>query len=390
MNRTPTEPAPLGPPRLGLVLGGGGLKGFAHIGALQALAERGLAPRVLAGSSIGALIGAAFVGKLPIETMRARALALRRKELFRINHVGMLLERMQSRSIYLEEPLRALIADIVPDATFHQLGTPLLINTVDLLRGTPLVWGSPGFTHAHVRDAVYASCALPGFFPPGDVGGRICVDGGTVDNLPATIVRDAQPFGAVDRIIAVDVGNADLATAGMGGRAHLLDAADTGPMSQLGFAATFMRAASVMMHALQRGQLARYHGPPLLVVRPRVSHVPWFSFADTPELIGAGYAAMSAALDHAGPFWHATSGLFPRERVSVTVQRNLCTGCGQCVAIAPHALQRDAEGRAIPLHPDVEWTPADGDLARYCPTGALHVVPVGPFDTRSAPVSDAA
>ncbi|MCU0634660.1 MAG: patatin-like phospholipase family protein [Gemmatimonadaceae bacterium] len=387
MNRSPT---PLGPPRFGLVLGGGGLKGFAHIGALQAMAERGLVPRVVAGSSIGALIGAAYVGQFPIESMRHRALALKRKQLFRINHMGMLLERMQSPSIYLEEPLRALIDDIVPDLTFHQVATPLLVNTVDLERGTPLVWGAPGFTHARVRDAVYASCALPGFFPPGEVGGRICVDGGTVDNLPATIVRDAQPFGAVDRLIAIDVGTADLATAGLAGRTPIGDGDGVEAMRQMGFAATFMRAASVMMYALQRGQLARYHGPPLLIVRPRVSHVSWFSFADTPELVGAGYAAMSAALDHAGDFWQATGGLFPRQRVTIRVERPRCTGCGQCVAIAPHALQMDAEGRALPRHPDVEWTPADGDLSRYCPTGALHVAPVGPFDTRSEPVSDAA
>jgi NTE family protein len=386
MTRLPQDPAPFTAPRLGLVLGGGGLKGFAHIGALQALAERGLAPRAVAGSSIGALIGAAFVGGFPVADMQDRALALRRKQLFRINHLGMLLERMQSPSIYLEEPLRALIDDIVPDVTFDELAIPLLVNTVDLERGTPLVWGSPGFSSVRVRDAVYASCALPGFFPPGVVGGRACVDGGTVDNLPATIMHDALPRGTVDRLIGVDVGNADLATAGLAGRTPLPADAGAYAMQRLGFSATFMRAASVMMHALQRGQLARYQGLPLLVVRPRVSHVSWFSFTDTPDLIGAGYEAMSSALDLGGDFWHASTGLFPRARVSVQVRRDRCTGCGQCVAIAPHALRLDAEGKAEPLHTDVEWTPADGDLARYCPTDALDVTPT----IVTADLSDAA
>lgn len=372
MPGTSTEGSTLTPPRLGLVLGGGGLKGFAHIGALQALAERGLRPHVVAGSSIGALIGAAYVAELPIATMRDRALALRRRQLFRINHLGMLLDRMQSRSIYLEDPLRDLIADIVPDVTFDALSRPLLINTVDLERGTPRVWGAPGFTGVGVRDAVYASCALPGFFPPGVVGEKACVDGGTVDNLPAAIVQAAQP-AIVDRLIAIDVGNADLATAGLAGRTPLVDGAGAAAMQQLGFAATFMRAASVMMYALQRGQLARHHGLPMLVVRPRVSHVSWFSFADTAELIAAGYAAMTDALDHGGAFWHATSGLFPRERVSIRVVRERCTGCGQCVAVAPQALRLDAEHRAVPLHPSVEWTPADPELTRYCPTDALTV-----------------
>jgi NTE family protein len=385
MSRTPS-PAPLTPPRLGLVLGGGGLKGFAHIGALQALSERGLHPTAVAGSSIGALIGAAYVAGFPVAEMRDRALVLRRKQLFRINHLGMLLERMQSPSIYLEEPLRALIDDIVPDVTFDDLPMPLLINTVDLERGTPLVWGAPGFTNVRVRDAVYASCALPGFFPPGLVGGRVCVDGGTVDNLPATVVRDAVPRGSVERLIGVDVGNADLAVAGLAGRVTLHGPALSAAMQQLGFATTFMRAASVMMHALQRGQLSRHHGLPLLVVRPRVTHISWFSFTDTPLLITAGHAAMSDALDDGGAFWHADRGLFPQSRMRVTVQRELCTGCGQCVAAAPHALTLDGEGRALPLHPVIDWTPADAEIGRYCPTGAVMLTPDNPL----ADISDAA
>jgi NTE family protein len=387
MNRSPTDPAPPSSPRVGLVLGGGGLKGFAHIGALQALLERGLTPRAVAGSSIGALIGAAFVAGFPVHEMRSRALVLRRKQLFRINHLGMLLERMQSPSIYLEEPLRELIDDIVPDVTFDDLPIPLLVNTVDLERGTPVVWGAPGFTAVRVRDAVYASCALPGFFPPGLVGGKVCVDGGTVDNLPATVVRDAVPPGTVDRLIGVDVGNADLATAGLAGRVPLQGAALSSAMQQLGFATTFMRAASVMMHALQRGQLSRYHGLPLLVVRPRVTHVSWFSFSDTPLLISAGHAAMGTALDDGAAFWHAERGLFPTSRVQLSVRRELCTGCGQCVAAAPHALRLDAEARAVPVQPVIDWTPADGDIGRYCPTSALSMAPAAP---PIADISDAA
>src|SRR5690348_1421053 len=92
--------------RVALVLGGGGMKGFAHIGVLRALDERGIKPTVYAGTSIGALIAAAAVGRMPVEEMTRRAESLRRRDLFRINHFGMLLERMRSPAIYLEEPDR--------------------------------------------------------------------------------------------------------------------------------------------------------------------------------------------------------------------------------------------------------------------------------------------
>src|SRR6185369_5895380 len=107
--------------RIALVLGGGGLKGFAHIGVLRALEERGIVPDVYAGTSIGALIAAAYLGGGVIDDLQARAESLRKRDLFRINHLGMLLERMRSPSIYLEEPLRALVADAVPDITFSEL-----------------------------------------------------------------------------------------------------------------------------------------------------------------------------------------------------------------------------------------------------------------------------
>src|SRR5919107_1297309 len=95
--------------RIALVLGGGGLKGFAHIGVLRALEELGVEPDVIAGTSIGALIAAAHAGAMPVGEMQRRAEALRRKDLFRVDRLGMLIDRMRSTSIYMEEPLRELV-----------------------------------------------------------------------------------------------------------------------------------------------------------------------------------------------------------------------------------------------------------------------------------------
>jgi NTE family protein len=339
--------------RVAVVLGGGGLKGFAHIGVLRALEERGIRPTLYAGTSIGALLAAAYASGLGTDEMARRALALQRRDLFRLNHVGVLLGRMRAASIYLAEPLRSLSESVVPyDLRFDQLDTPVLVNTVDVERGTQVVWGSPGLCDVRVADAIYASCALPGFFPPGPVDGRVCIDGGTVDNLPVSIAAvDA------DVVIAVDVGNADLT--------HATE------VHAQGFSAVFMRAASVMMHALQDIALANWSGPPMLLIRPRVSHVPWFSFGHTDELLREGYRAAVDALSHWDTVTAAHGGVFPRRRVHVRVDRARCTGCGLCVALEPRLMALDAERKAYALTTPAEWSPASGDFVRHCPAHAI-------------------
>src|ERR1041385_7038473 len=161
--------------RIALVLGGGGMKGFAHIGVFQALAARGIRPTLVAGTSIGSLLGAAYVGGETAEELARRAIAMRRRDLFRIDHLGMIKDRMGAPSIYLEAPLRGLVESVVPGGTFADLKAPLFVNTVDLERATQVVFGTPGLEYVNIQDAVYASCALPGVFPPGRVGPRMCV-----------------------------------------------------------------------------------------------------------------------------------------------------------------------------------------------------------------------
>ena len=159
--------------QIAVVLGGGGLKGIAHIGVLRALEERQIRPALIAGTSIGALIGTAYAGGTSLFDMEERAVALRRPDLFRLDRIGMIRQRQRALSIYLEEPLRELCTATVPAVQLGELAIPTLVNTVDLQQGAQLVWGLPGLRDVPAPDAVYASCALPGFFPPGIVGGRI-------------------------------------------------------------------------------------------------------------------------------------------------------------------------------------------------------------------------
>ncbi|MGI9141165.1 MAG: patatin-like phospholipase family protein [Gemmatimonadaceae bacterium] len=340
------------PKRIALVLGGGGLKGFAHIGVLRALEERGIVPSLLAGTSIGALIAAAAAGGTTIATMEERALALRRRDVFRLNRLGMIRDRQRAISIYLEDPLRELCETVAPTASFAELDIPVLVNTVDLEQASQVVWGLPGLRDVNVPDAVYASCALPGFFPPGIVDGRVCSDGGIIDNLPVTIAARGM-----DAVIAVDVGSAEVIR--------------REDVTAHGFGSIYMRAASSMMHALQLVPLTHWTGPPMLLIRPKVSHVGWFSFAHTSELIAAGYEAAGEALDFYDECFEQPGGVFPRRDMHVDVDKKKCIGCGLCVALAPDLMGMGADGKAFVREQVVSWSPADGDFVHHCPTLAI-------------------
>ncbi|GAC1460673.1 MAG: hypothetical protein PVSMB1_10940 [Gemmatimonadaceae bacterium] len=338
--------------KIALVLGGGGLKGFAHIGVFRALEELGILPTVVAGTSIGALIGAAYARGMNIPEMVDRARALKRRDLFRINRMGMLLERQHSRAIYLEDPLREVVKSVATEKRFDQLKRTLLVNTVDIQRGSQLVWGLPGLRDVSVADAVYASCALPGFYPPGAIRERLCVDGGVLDNLPVSIAGRGM-----DAVIAVDTGTSDLEP--------------ENDIATAGFASIYVRAATTLMHALQLAPFGTWTRPPMILIRPKVNHIGWFSFSHTDELLEAGYAAAMDACKHYEECITWGIGIFPRRPMQIKVDREKCIGCTLCAALAPDVMAMDSHQKAYPLTPIVEWSPADGDFVHHCPTYAI-------------------
>jgi NTE family protein len=367
--RSLKRPTPRKPRRkahkIALVLGGGGLKGFAHIGVFRALKEMGIEPTVVAGTSIGALIGAAYARGMEVPEMIDRARALKRRDLFRLNRMGMLLERQHSPAIYLDEPLKNVVNSVAGDKRFDQLKRTLLVNTVDIQRGSQIVWGLPGLRNVAVADAVYASCALPGFYPPGSINGKLCVDGGVLDNLPVSIAGRGM-----DAVIAVDTGSSDLEPEN-----DILTA---------GFASIYVRAATTMMHALQLAPFATWTRPPMILIRPKVNHIGWFSFSHTEELLEAGYTAAMEACSHYEECIAWGIGVFPRRPMRIEVDREKCIGCTLCTALAPDVMAMDSSQKAYPLVPVVEWSPADGDFVHHCPTFAIEATRL---DAHAAPVA---
>ena len=125
--------------------------------------------------------------------------------------------------------------------------------------------------------------------------------------------------------------------------------------------------------ALQTSQLAGWAGPPLLLVRPAVWHINWFSFAHIGRTIDAGYEATINALDQAGDSLCSSGGVYPVRRVDIVVDREKCTGCRLCATMAPDIMRMDEEGKAEVLTTPVDWSRADGDFVHQCPTDAISV-----------------
>jgi NTE family protein len=340
-----------------LVLSGGGLKGLAHIGVLRALDERGLVPNLVVGSSIGSLIAAAWAAGVSAQTMAARALLIRRRDVFQVARADVAFRRLLAPALYRREPLEALISSLVGDVTFGDLKRRLLINTVDLHSGMQVMWGLPGLRTARVADAVAASCALPGIFPPREINGRAYVDGAVVENLP---VRMAASLGQ-GPILAVNVAATSVLRS---------------EIETQGFAATYIRGLEIVMQTQIESQLRDWKGPPLVLVQPRVEHISMFAFDKTEELIESGYRATANTLDQLGTQLGGISrGMHPTRRLRVLVDEERCVGCGSCVVQAPQVFRLDARGKAEVMAPVQNWSPIDGAYVLNCPTYAISVRP---------------
>src|SRR3954470_23317390 len=346
-----------------LVLSGGGLKGLAHIGVLRALDERGLVPSLVVGSSIGSLIGAAWAAGVPIRHMEARARMIRRRDVFQVARADVPFRRLLAPALYRREPLEVLIDHLVGQVTFNDLKRRLLINTVDLHSGMQVMWGLPGLRNTRVADAVAASCALPGIFPPREINGRAYVDGAVVENLP---VRMAASLGQ-GPILAINVAATSVLRSENETR---------------GFAATYIRGLEIVMQTQIEAQLWDWKGPPLVLVQPRVEHISMFAFDKTADLIEAGYRAASSTLDQLGTRLSGVSaGMHPTRRLRVLVDESRCVGCGSCVIQAPQVFRLDARGKAEVLTPVQTWSPIDGAYVLNCPTYAISVKPEQPEDS---------
>ena len=187
----PSPPAalkPPKPPRIGLALGGGAARGFAHIGVIQVLEEAGIRPDLVVGTSAGSLVAALYAaGRTGSELARV-ALAMDESAITDWSFPG--------RGMIRGDALARYVREQTGGRTIEQLPMPLGIVATDLDNGLAML-----FQRGDVGLAVRASSAVPAVFQPVNIGGREYVDGGLVSPVP---VRFARQMGA-ELVIAVDI-----------------------------------------------------------------------------------------------------------------------------------------------------------------------------------------
>ncbi|HUR75920.1 MAG TPA: patatin-like phospholipase family protein, partial [Sporichthya sp.] len=184
------------------VLGGGGMLGAAEVGMLQALAEHGVEPDLVLGTSVGAINGAAYACRPGVEaaTRLAQMWAeLGSSDVFAGGVVASLgtLARSSGTHLYTNDRLRSLVSTHVPVAQFEDLTVPFQCVAACVERAA-----AHWFTGGPLIEAVLASCAVPGLLPAVRVGTEHFLDGGLVDSLP---VGRALALGATE-IYALHVG----------------------------------------------------------------------------------------------------------------------------------------------------------------------------------------
>ena len=280
--------------KLGIALGGGGARGIAHVGVLKVLERKNVHPDFITGTSIGALVGAAYAvnpcaaslekrvlevlspqspEKIPLQNLdrvnwqesskpnwKDRVARYMHKEAF------LLLTVFRNAVLSLDD-LQVCVAAFLPDIDITETAIPFAAVATDLNTGEAVV-----LDKGPIISAVMASCAVPGFMPPVHLDGKILVDGGVVNTLPADIARAA----GADVVIGVDAGMT------LCQPFQIEDGIDV-----------INRCTEIM--GIRLGQIARKNAD--VIVKLDNGAVNWMNFQDCEKLIREGQKAAELMID---------------------------------------------------------------------------------------------
>jgi NTE family protein len=295
----------MGDHKIGLALGAGSARGWAHIGVMRALAAAGIFPDIVAGTSVGALVGGCYVaGELDALEEFARSLTRRRM-------LGFLDFNLSGSGLIHGQRLREVLEARLRDMTIETLSKRFVAVATEIGSGHE-TWLSRG----HLADAIRASYAMPGIFKPVSIEGRWLFDGALVNPIPVSICR---ALGA-RYVIAVNVNteagygtvvtdlNAlpvaalpppeDRSLLARNGRAvkkllqrQLFGELDNGP----GISTVMVQAFNIVQDRIARSRLAG--DPPDIMIAPPLPSVGLFDFHRAEEMIQCGVEAAERAIE---------------------------------------------------------------------------------------------
>ena len=245
-------------PSIGIALGGGFARGLAHIGVLKVLEENNIPIDYIAGTSVGAVIGAAYASGVSGKELTEIAALVRFKDIGRYT--------ISRYGLCSNDRLIGLLQRVLRVRTFEELRIPLAVTATDFVSGEPVI-----FRKGDLIDPVRASCAYPGVFTPVQVNGRLMVDGLLAHSVPAKPLRK---MGA-EKVIAIYF-NAHWVK--QGGPKHVLD------------------VIGQCFSIAQANMACLWQAEADLLVEPDVASFSFDAFERAPAIIAAGEAAAHKAL----------------------------------------------------------------------------------------------
>ncbi|MEK1887312.1 MAG: patatin-like phospholipase family protein [Phyllobacterium sp.] len=273
---------------IALALGGGAARGWAHIGVLRALDEAGIEISMIAGTSIGALVGGCYLaGKL--DQLEDFARSLTKRGIFSLLDL-----RFRGNGLFGGMKLDRRLREHLEELSIEHLGKPFIAVCTEINTGHE-IW----LTRGSLITAMRASYALPGVFEPVDCNGRTLVDGALVNPVPVSVCRaHEQPL-----VVAVNLHYDQF------GRAAVIKHAAEGPPSatgdgeiaaarsaskRLGITGVMMEAFNIIQDRISRARMAG--DPPDIALLPKIGHVGLAEFHRADEAIKLGYEETMARL----------------------------------------------------------------------------------------------
>ena len=271
---------------IAIALGGGGIRGIAHIGVLRTLEERGFNIKAIAGTSAGGLIGAVYAAGIDTHRIEEEVKGLDPIRAFMRHHDD-------APSLLGLGEIATKLSKLLGDRTFSDLKTPFAATAVSLQSGKEII-----LTDGKILDAVLATIAVPGVFPSQEIGGQVLIDGGILDPVPVQVARWMRPDLPIVAVMLHQLPpgyteDSPQLPITIPGPASIVD--QLTKLRPVQAFKIFSQSIEVASKHLTKLTLQLYK--PEVLISPPVGHIGLLQMIDVDEVIQAGVKATEEALN---------------------------------------------------------------------------------------------